>query len=304
LITPQMGSYERVRIINQLANIARDQRAEIVQLALQLITPEMRAYDRNMIMQDLLNIDPDQRTNYVQQRRQGQQAHLFQNVHVLAQHGLNVHANDRDERVRAAMELFRQHQGAIPRDRINQAVEEFIQYLNNREMDPQDKQLAERALLAPKNEDEVFGALISKGTFTLLGVETSGKEVIGRLWVFASELAEPDRTNAKAGMISALKNSYDHMATRVCDQGKTQRLLIAVLQGRLAGVNIELIEEMKFPIAQAIQMFFSIEANQHIQQLQPLLEAARRFCDQNPLINQEDFLREIKQYAQNSGFGD
>ena len=85
---------------------------------------------------------------------------------------------------------------------------------------------------------------------------------------------------------------------------KTQRLLIAVLQGRLPGVNIELIEEMQVPIAQAIQMFFSIEAHQHIQQLQPLLEAARRFCDQNPLINQADFFREIRQYAQNSGFGD
>jgi hypothetical protein len=171
-------------------------------------------------------------------------------------------------------------------------------------MDSQDKQLANWALLAPKREDEVFGCLISQEPFTLLGLEISGKEVIGRLWIFLSDLVEPDRTNAKIGMISALKNSYDDVGIRVCDQGKTQRLLLRVLQGRLEGVNIELTEGMQIPTTQAIRMFFSIEAYQHIQQLEPLLEAARRFCDENTLIaDRVDFLREIRKYAEKSGFG-
>jgi len=76
-----------------------------------------------------------------------------------------------------------------------------------------------------------------------------------------------------------------------------------VLQGRLEGVNIELTEEMQISTTQAIRMFFSIEAHQYIQQLKPLLEAARKFCDQNTLIaNRADFVREIREYAQNSGF--
>jgi hypothetical protein len=207
LITPQMNHYyERVDIINQLANIAADQRSEIVELALQLITPQMRGYERTMIIENLANVNRDQRANYVQDWIERGQARLFRNPRVLARNGLNVHANNRDERVRAAMKLLRQHQGEIPRNRINQSVGEFIQYLNDREMDLQDKQLAKRALLAPKDEREVFGALISEDVFTLLGLETSGKEVIGRLWIFASEIAEPDKTNAKVGMISALKN--------------------------------------------------------------------------------------------------
>jgi hypothetical protein len=46
----------------------------------------------------------------------------------VCEHGLNVHANDRDERVGAAMELLLQHQGEMLRNTINQAVEDFIQY--------------------------------------------------------------------------------------------------------------------------------------------------------------------------------
>jgi hypothetical protein len=305
LIAPEMFFFQKIEIMRRLVSIPVNERAHIAHLALQLINPEMGGWDRILIIRGLWNVPPDQRANYVQQQIHAQQGQLLQNAQAIAAQGLNVHANDRDERTRAAMELLRQHQGEIPRNRINEAVKEFIQYLNDREMDPQDKQLAQRALLAPKREDEVFGGLISQEPFTLLGLETSGEEVIGRLWIFLSDLVEPDRINAKVGMISALKNSYDHMGARVCDQGKTQRLLTAVLQGRLEGVNIELTEEMQIPTTQAIRMFFSIEAHQHIQQLEPLLEAARRFCDENTLIaDRGGFLREIREYAEKSGFSD
>ena len=88
------------------------------------------------------------------------------------------------------------------------------------------------------------------------------------------------------------------MGSRVCNQGKTQRLVIGVLQGRLNGVDIELIPDMRVSTAQAVAMFFNIEANKGIRKLQPLVEAANHFCDQNPAVNREEFILEINKYAE------
>lgn len=49
-------------------------------------------------------------------------------------------------------------------------------------------------------------------------------------------------------------------------------------------------------------MFFHVEAHQQIEQVNALLDAATRFCDENPAVNRTSFLDEIKQYAQAQGF--
>jgi hypothetical protein len=116
-------------------------------------------------------------------------------------------------------------------------------------------------------------------------------------------LTEPDQTNAKDSLISALKDSY-YMGSRVCDQGKTQRSVVGVLQGRLEGVDVELSTEMQVPTPQAVAMFFHVEAHRNIEQLAPLFNAASRFCDDNPAVNRDDFVLQIRLYAQAQGFGD
>ena len=302
-ITQGMGAHSRQRIVEAVTAVPALERANVMQHALQLINAHMYAQDRAMIIQNVANVPADQRANYVQQRRQGQQAaHVLQNAQVAAEQGINVHEGNRDQRVRAAIELLRQRQGQIPRARINQAVQAFTQYLNNRQMNAEHKQLAQRALLAPRGLNEMFGPLISENDFSILGLAVSGQELIGRLWIFASELGEPDQTNAKDSMISALKDSY-LMGSRVCNQGKTQRLIVGVLQGRLAGVDVELIPEMQVPTHQAVEMFFNVEAHRNIEQVAPLVGAANRFCDENPAVNRADFVREIREYAQAQGFG-
>ena len=124
--------------------------------------------------------------------------------------------------------------------------------------------------------------------------------MIGRHWIFASELAEPDQTNAKSSMISALQSSYE-AGDRVCNQGKTHRQVVGVLQGRLAGVDIELRSEMQLPTPQAVGMFFHIERHKNIRQLAPLIEAANRYCDENPAVDRADFIRAIGVYAEVQG---
>ena len=342
LITPQMSPAERVEVIQTVADILPNEREGVTNLALQAITQDMRGDNRltiiralthvplleranvmehavqffnahimnplvddrarAMMIQNLANRPQDQRADYMQQQRQQLQAHAVRNPQADYQQGIDVHAGDRDHRVRRAIELLRLHQGEIDEAIINQAVEGFTQYLDNREMDPEHKRLARRALLEPKVEGEHFGPLISDLSFTILGLEISGRELIGRFWIFASQLTEPEQGNAKHSMILALKDSYSAGDNRICNQGKTQRLIVGVLQGRLQGVDIELIAQMQVTTEQAADMFFVTQAHRDIQDLEPLLDAANRFCALNPNVNREDFIRFLKEnYARVQG---
>ena len=50
--------------------------------------------------------------------------------------------------------------------------------------------------------------------------------------------------------------------------------------------------------AQALEMFFNVEAHKVINRLDTLLETANTFCNENPGVNQEEFIQEIKTYAE------
>jgi hypothetical protein len=330
--TPNMNEDSRRLIIQVISRLQPDQRADIMTHSLQLMNPDEQLQGRLEIIRTIANLAPDLRAVFVAQRRElrdnllqnagpnpadvvnvhdhNQQVvrdamrrrmgdNFLQNARPNVANGVNVH--DRDQQVRDAMHLLRGHQQSVREYRINQGVAEFTEYLNNQKMDHTEKQLARDALSRPKNPDECFGPLISNIGFSIAGLSLSGQEVVGRLWVYASDLTEPDQTNAKIGMISALKKSYDSVGARICDPGKTQALVIAVLQGRLTGVNIELTEQMQVTTADSINMFFNVESNRNIKELQPLIQAAETFCNQNSLINREDFLNGIREYARIGG---
>ena len=76
-----------------------------------------------------------------------------------------------------------------------------------------------------------------------------------------------------------------------------------MLQGRLAGVNIEgAVISINTP--QAIEMFFNIEIHKRIDECKDLMEAANRFCNEHVYVNRDTFILEIEEYARLQGIED
>lgn len=319
LIIPQMNVWDRIAIISELKRLPVDQRADIIQHALRLITPQMGTMDRLTILVVLTQQVPaDQRADVIQHalRFITPQMNMMERMGITlqiarvpadqrvylgliqrpVQQYINVHADNRDQRTKEAIESLRRHQGNLSEAEIERAINAFIRYLEAAPIDAAQKGLAQKALLSPIEEEEEFGPLIGGEAFSILGLMLSGKEVIGRHWIFAEGLAEPEQTNAKKGIISALKDSYS-FGKRICNQGKTQHFAVAVLQGRLAGVNIEGEPHLRIATVHAINMFFSNEPHRNIAILAELLQAANQFCDANPLVDRESFLQEVNQYV-------
>ncbi|MCX6987605.1 MAG: hypothetical protein NT065_05570 [Chlamydiae bacterium] len=187
---------------------------------------------------------------------------------------------------------MRQHQGDITPDDTQRYVKEFKEYLHAFERPEQD--LALRALLARKAAGAHFGPLLDGELFSVNGFPLQGDEVTGRIWLYALTHPEAKEQNqAKEGMILALADSYEH-GSMVCNPGKTQRLAIRVLQGRLAGINID---GLKVITAEQVSAeFFQNATNQKIEKLDELLKAAEAFVHDRPAITaalKEQFLEKV-----------
>jgi len=216
---------------------------------------------------------------------------------------INVHAGLRDQRTIAAIALLRGKQGILDQNQINQAMEEFKNHLQTIQgITPETRERALLALEGPAAND--FGSLLSDpqcGSYHI-----SGAEVIARHWIFATtyedpthneQLAQRERNNAKLGMITALSTSYTPgTRERICNEGKTQRLAISVLQGRLPGVDIDEIPAL-IPIVDAMAMFFAIPQHQGIETRTALLATADLYCQENPRVERLGFLAAIQNYA-------
>ena len=302
LITPEMkGSiYGISEIIREIADIPSDERIDIITAFNGLIHPETTAHEVAQMIWRMSILHQDERRRILL---------LPEDLRVEAIRGLflrqrdrrmDVHEGDRDQRTKAAIKLLFEHQKHLTKDEVNRAKDRFIAYLETPSINSTQKLLAQRALLEPRKNNEDFGPLISDQRFSILGLRITGEELIGRLWIFISHLTEEEQTNATTSMISALIDSYSAPLVRVCNQGKTQRLIVAVLQGRLAGVNIEG-DVISVSTSEAIEMFFNIEAHQKIDTLKDLMEAANQFCDDHILVNRDSFIAEIENYAEVQG---
>jgi hypothetical protein len=149
---------------------------------------------------------------------------------------------------------------------------------------------------------EHFGPLLDGEIFSVKGLTLTGDEVTSRMWLYASTHPEEKEQNqAKEGMILALADSYEH-GSMVCNPGKTQRLAIWVLQGRLAGVNIDGLKVITG--AQVLTEFLQNETNQKINKLADLMAAAEAFANERPAITAElkmQFLEKVREYAHLQG---
>ena len=294
--------------IQAITAIPAQERADVIYYACQLITHPTTT---DVVIEIIRNIQDlptaELRANFVAQRRRDQG---LQQVHVAAvprppARGIDVHAQGRDPRTRAAVERLYESQKSSTPTQLRQAAKQFTVYLRDCNMDQEKRKLAQHAFfgLGPRKSGELFGALISETEFSVVGLDISGADLIGHLWIFASNLSDSkEQANAKKGMIFALQDSYEDDGNRVCNQGKVQRLITAVVQGRLQGVNIDVEAGIQdVPVQKAVTMFFLSKPEngvdpKTITELQPLLEAGTLFCRDNPLVKQDEFIEKLRAY--------
>jgi hypothetical protein len=204
----------------------------------------------------------------------------------------DVHYGDRDERTKNALTLL--WQTRLTADQINRQFKDFIRYFDG--LAPSEKKdRANLALRAPKSAQEFFGPLLDDIQFSIRGFMLEGKELIARLWNFISSLDQNEQPLAKEGIVTALSDSFAPSGDRVCNQGKTQRLCISVLQGRLRGVQIDNLEIPNPSLATSVNLFFENERRQRMEP-QQLREEARLFCDENPHVAREQFLAQVEEF--------
>ncbi len=317
LIHPQMPSIATYSIIESVASIPVNEREQAITLAFRLINQETDALDRSRIIarvaragnerearvQRVLHQIPQDLANGLEN-----EAILYRMLVILETplnppippfragmaelaHAIDVHHGSRDAKTREAIELLRKHQGLLNPTRISAAVEEFKQYLNAYAGDSAIKNTAQQALHGPP-ENEDWAPLLNNAIYTIDNgrLSISGEELIARLWIFANEQSEKkEQENCRFGIIKALSDSIEH-GRRVCPPGQTQRQVVAVLQGRLKGVNVDGVRKTTNELVAGL-----IVENKGAGRAQ-LIQAAGVFLDRNPDVDRDAFMIELNEY--------
>ena len=217
--------------------------------------------------------------------------------------GINVHALQRDQSTEKAISTFYETQTKPTPQEIEMAYAEFRTFINVD--DPKKAKQANQALYGPRPHYSGFGPLVEANDPYM---NIDGKEFIARLWIFSNSIRDAkDQINAKKAMVSALTECFDGYGGLVCMQGKTQRLMIAVVQGRIEGINIEqhdigniVSSNVKITKEQAISQFFEVPRRQAIEDYLELKKEADQFCKENNRVDRDEFLAEILEFAKTS----
>jgi hypothetical protein len=223
---------------------------------------------------------------------------VYENFHLdleAAEEGIDVHNGQRDDKTRSALELLWRHNSSLSGEQIEKSYQDFLKYFDTLP-ESEEKSKAHRALMVEKKANEgAFGPLVGGEDFSVNGFCLTGKELVGRLWNFVSQCEEKEQLQAKTGMINALAKSFEE-AFRVCNQGKTQRLLVAVLQGRLQGVNIDDVAPVLSP-DQVLDLFFKSDGRRGlIKKKEELLVEAENFLQLNPNVERASFMAKLEDY--------
>ena len=347
LIRENMDGYGNARILNVIRQIPPNDREDVIKRAAPLIREDMDGGQKADILDAIRNLPSAERTSravralgqieldfpngqiadldtYINRVIQLLQTPLNQDFLLIDQHGamaaaaaaghaeINVHAGQRDERVKKALILLRESQ-AMTDQAIASAAQECINYLKKN-----DCHKALHVLIGPNSPND-YGPFFVE--FIVNSLSTSGEEIIGRLWSFIKALPEKEKEIVRDSFVAELNKCINEDGQRICNQGKVQHLFIAVLQGYLEGVEID--DSIKIPkkvssssenpveqgesseaaasrsvsVEHAINLFFATQKNREIDKLEELLAAAGAFCDESPLISREEFIKEIEDYA-------
>lgn len=219
---------------------------------------------------------------------------------------IDIHDGRRDLKTNDALKILRKHQKNISLEKAFKAADACVTELQEaiETLDINLKGKYERALFVLKGSAEGrsdWGPLLSEPSQdpNEPNLYYVGKETLGRLWLYIQAISDKkDRDNAVAAMISALNDSIQ-LERRICNPGKIERLFIAILQGRLKGVEIDdSITLTKDFTAQSLAVFFANEEHQKIDNRKDLLEAARKFCKDNASIRPMGFLKLLYEYME------
>lgn len=228
---------------------------------------------------------------------------------------IDVHARDTEREI--AVRLLAERVPMHDQEEVRRNVRAFKTYLNNLP-DSLKKRRAQRALEGDNVYRDEYGPMLP-----------GQSALIARLWHFSDTYTPPpgqgvnvnrEREMARDDMVLGLSRCFNPDGRRVCDPGKVARLVVAVLQGRLSGVNIDRVPipingdtSVEFVITdamreQAIQQlataaineFFAVEANRTLEEA-ALIKAAETFIGAKPGIDREEFLKQIADYLCNAG---
>jgi hypothetical protein len=178
-------------------------------------------------------------------------------------HGVNIHSGDRDDRSTQAMALLLDAQKDLTinweeqfndfEQNIDVVLDIVIQDTQLRLKEAELHRESYENVIKKRTADKVRvkqvlgmgGVQRVDGFGSLLSARISGyglrdmhpKEFLGRFWYFASHTE--DSLNAKISLMTVIADSIEGNDHLVCNPGKMQRMIVAVLQGRLKGVNID-----------------------------------------------------------------
>lgn len=151
-------------------------------------------------------------------------------------------------------------------------------------------------VLCKNDSDFGFSSLLhlNADTFHLNKKKYNGKITIARIWYYISTLNDEEQVLAKESFVTALSECIEGNK-RKCIPGQIQRILIAVCQGRLDGVNIDNSQTL-ITTSTAITLFFNNPFNRGLRG-QDLDAAVQDWLQDNPFVERAPFELEIKKYA-------
>lgn len=158
---------------------------------------------------------------------------------------LNVHTGNRDKKTIHALKELIKTWNPSSKD-IDKYFNKF--WKNRKMLNEKQKEAFLRVLGVDDNLEKInrnltdFGGLLSS-KIIIGGIEIDPREFIARFWRFAvkSDESENLKTSIMMSIINSLQGEREHKYV-ICNPGKIQQLVVAVLQGRLVDSNGKIID--------------------------------------------------------------
>lgn len=296
-----------------LWNIPPEQREPFVELLLRLQPFMQPGHDLTTVMLLLRRIPAGQRVFTVDRIIESNIRDFELICNFLAQHFVphplqnprqarpaavtrNIH--DRDTQTAEAINILLQSQNEIDPALLRAAYADLLGWLATQGAKGQEA----IELLTQRNTGP-FPDPLSTSQFTLNRYPVDGLNFLHHIAYFISQLPEPDRTNAQIGFLNSVPKACNEQGHPVCGPGRVQHIAVAVLNGRLKGVNIDGVDQT-ISTSLAIGMFFGAKQHQRAESRAALTQYARDFCNQNPAVDPDLFIKEIDTYADLQGMRD
>lgn len=205
------------------------------------------------------------------------------------QREMDVHTGDRDRRVNQAFKLLVKAQGGIEEAVIHREYNEFRAYVQAFA----DRKIGTAALRVMDGWRALYpdrGMMRGVIAGYLGGLNVT--QMLARSWIFAKNHA--DNHYLRRAMVEAVARCA---GGRCPTGGGGQELAVALLQGRLRGVNIDRLArgaQISGPVA--MEDFFRRPAHRVLASRAAVLEAANKYMRENPLVKKEEFSKEINEY--------